>query len=261
VRQIVMNLITNASDAIGARSGVITIRTGVTEIDSRSRDDYVGGVPPDGTFVFLEVSDTGCGMDQDTQHNIFDPFFTTKFTGRGLGLAAVLGIVRGHHGAISVTSAVGKGTTFRVLFLPRAEGTVPLAEAAENAGGSVWQGTGTVLFVDDEESVRTVVKAMLESAGFTVLLAADGAEGVSVFREHADAIRVVLLDMTMPRMGGDEAFGEMRAIRPEVPVVLCSGYTEQDALDRFALEGFAGFLQKPFQIDTLLEKITSVVGA
>jgi two-component system, cell cycle sensor histidine kinase and response regulator CckA len=259
VRQVVMNLITNAADAIGERSGVITISTGLLDA---TRDylaaTYLDEKLPPGPYVFLEVADTGCGMDAPTRARLFDPFFTTKFAGRGLGLAALLGIVRGHHGAVRVTSEVGKGTTFRVL-LPccdrPAERQAPPAPLPEATPGG-----GTVLIVDDEETVRNVARLMLQRFGMTVLTAADGKEGVDVFRQHHAEIDAVLLDMTMPRMSGEDAFRQMRDIRKDVRVVLCSGYNEQDATSRFNGQGLAGFLQKPFELHTLVGKIRQAIG-
>ncbi len=256
VRQIVMNLITNASDALGEQNGSITIRTGLIGVDPQYlADTYVNESLPEGPYVFVEVSDTGCGMDAATRARIFDPFFTTKFTGRGLGLAAVLGIVRGHHGAIKVYSEPGMGTTFKVL-LPAAVGAAQAVSAPAPAR-ETWHSGGLVLVVDDEEGVRTVAQGVLERCGFNVIEASDGREGVDVFREHAAEIRAVLLDMTMPRMSGVEALREIRRIRRDVPVILSSGYSEADAIDhfRFGGEELAGFIQKPYAAAGLVDKL------
>ncbi|MDE3154273.1 MAG: PAS domain S-box protein [Acidobacteriota bacterium] len=260
VRQIVMNLITNASDALGDRNGVITIRTGLVRVDAQYLSDtYVNEALPDGPYVFVEVSDTGCGMDAATRARIFDPFFTTKFTGRGLGLAAVLGIVRGHHGAIKVYSEPGMGTTFKVLLPAAAEAAHELAAPAPVR--EEWHSDGLVLVVDDEEGVRTVAQGVLERCGFDVLEAGDGREGVDVFRAHAGEIRAVLLDMTMPRMSGVEALREIRQIRRDVPVILSSGYSEADAVDHFRFGGdeLAGFIQKPYAAAGLVDKLRQVL--
>ena len=259
IRQVVMNLITNASDAIGERSGIITLRTTIVEADRQYLSQtYVDEDIPEGHYVCLEVSDTGCGMDAQTKARLFDPFFTTKFTGRGLGLAAVLGIVRGHRGAIRVYSELGKGTTFRIL-LPTADGA--LQAANEQAAQEAWTASGMILVVDDEESVRNVAKMMLKRSGFTVLTAADGSEAVETFRQRSGEIELVLLDMTMPRMGGEDAFREIRRIRGDAKVILCSGYNEQDATNRFAGKGLAGFIQKPFELDRLIEMVRSVLDS
>ena len=260
VRQIVMNLITNASEAIGEGSGVVSLSTGLLHAD-RAFLSLASAGPgiPEGDYVCLEVTDTGSGMDEATKARIFEPFFTTKFTGRGLGLAAVLGIVRGHGGAIRVDSAPGRGTTFRVLFpaLPAAE-SLPQANGHSNGHGA-WRGRGTILVVDDDETVRTVVRRMLDTVGLSVVLAEDGRAGVEAFRANASSVSAVLLDRTMPLMSGEDALGEIRKIRPDVPVFLMSGYTEQDATERFAGLRLSGFVQKPFTRDALVERLRGVL--
>ncbi len=262
LRQVVMNLITNASDAIGDRIGLITVTTGLMRADR----EYLQGTfldedLPEGEYVFLEVSDTGCGMDPATRARIFDPFFTTKFAGRGLGLAAVLGIVRAHRGAIKVYSEPGRGSTFKIL-LPRcdaAEGLVR-TDPSPRADVDPFAGSATVLLVDDDEAARTVAAMMLEEQGFEVIVAADGIEGVERFRAHAEEIRVVILDLTMPGLSGEEAFREIRRIRPDVPVVLTSGYNENDVTTRFAGKGVAGFIQKPFRTAELMEVLAGALS-
>ncbi len=263
VRQVVMNLITNASDAIGDAAGRITLRTAAREI---RRGDLSGADPPQeppaGRYVCLEVADTGCGMDEKTRRRLFEPFFTTKFTGRGLGMAAVLGIVRGHRGAIDFESDPGRGTTFRVL-LPACEAELATAEEPKwpEPAETQWQGSGTVLVVDDEAMVCKVAKMMLERMGFAVLTACNGQEGLEVFRRHADEVVAVLLDMTMPRMSGSETFREMRRIRPDVKVVVSSGYSEQDAASQFAGALPTAFLHKPFDMEVMAARFREVVRA
>ena len=245
IRQVLMNLITNASDAIGDESGVISVRTGLVEADSAYlANTFMDWDLPGGPYVFVEVSDTGCGMPEDTQKKIFDPFFTTKFTGRGLGLAATLGIIRGHKGAINVESKVGEGTTIRVL-LPAVSNS-PEVNVVGPVTSDNWYGSGLVLVVDDEDFVREMAKEVLETIGFDVVVAEDGFEAVGMFKELRDEIRAVVLDMTMPRMNGEETFSELRRIRSDVPVLLSSGYSEHEAQTRFAGKGLSGFIQKPY---------------
>ena len=255
IRQIVMNLLINASEALGEESGVITLSTGLVHADT----SYLSGMfmkerLPEGNYAFVEVSDTGCGMDKETKDKIFDPFFSTKFTGRGLGLSAVLGIVRGHNGAIKVYSESGKGTSFKLLFPASARAVVPRKNKAELSAPQP-PGTGTILVIDDEDILREVVKHALEKHGFTVRTANDGKQGIEVFREFSGEIAAVILDMTMPKMSGEETFRELRRIRPGVRVLLTSGYNEQDTTSRFAGKGLAGFIQKPFLVAALIEKV------
>src|SRR6267143_3430899 len=246
IQQVVMNLITNASEALGDNVGDIVVSTGVIDADrAYLSETFLDEHLPEGRFVHLEVTDTGCGMDKETRSRIFDPFFTTKFTGRGLGLAAVLGIVRGHHGAIRLYSEPGHGTAFKVLF-PSSEQAVSASEQSFE-GVEAWRGTGTILIVDDEEGVRLVASKALEKVGFTVIMAEDGRAGVEMFRTHSDEIRAMLLDMTMPDMSGEEVFRAIRTIRPEVRVILSSGYNEQETIRQFQGRGLAGFIQKPYK--------------
>jgi nitrogen-specific signal transduction histidine kinase len=258
VRQIVMNLITNGSEALGDANGQLTIATGTVEADRAYLSRcYLGDEVSDGTYVFLEVSDTGEGMDEETRKKIFDPFFTTKFTGRGLGLAAVLGIVRGHNGTINVYSEPGLGSSFKVL-LPASERKVDDRPETPARTEGTLEGA-TILVVEDDAAVLDVTSLMLEKAGFRVLTATNGQEGVDLFRLYKDDIGLVVLDMTMPVMDGEEAFRGMRDIDPGVRVLLSSGYNEQDATNRFAGKGLAGFIQKPYRSVDLLNRVREIL--
>ena len=254
LRQVLMNLVVNAGEAVGDAAGVITVRVGVRECD---RAYLAGGVLdkeiPEGPYVSLEVTDTGCGMSGETQARMFEPFFTTKFTGRGLGLAAVLGIIRGHHGTILVTSEPGRGTQIEALFPPTTRPVI--APQVPAPVPTAWRGEGTILVVDDEAHIRAGAAEVLEHAGFTVLTAADGQEAVAVFRDHAATVRVVLLDLTMPHMDGAATALELRQIRPDVRIVLTSGYTAEEATRQFTDRDLAGFLQKPYALKDLLATV------
>ena len=259
MRQVVMNLIINASEAIGDNNGAITITTGTVNCDrGYLAEAYLDENLPLGPYVYLEVADTGCGMNTETRAKIFDPFFTTKFTGRGLGLAAVLGIVRGHRGAIKVYSEPGKGTSFKVLF-PACEAHKTTPVAAEHPLRPNWQGRGTVLVVDDEDMVRALAQKMLMATGLNVITASNGREALEVFQENADKIDLVLLDMTMPQMGGEETFQELRRCRPDARVILSSGYSETDVTARFSGKGLAGFIQKPYVSEELIDLVRRIM--
>ena len=260
MRQVIMNLITNASEALGDRTGIISVSTGVMDCDrDYLAESYLDDKLPEGKYVYLEVADTGSGIDEETRRRMFDPFFTTKFTGRGLGLAAVLGIVRGHQGAIKVYSEVGKGSTFKVL-LPARE-WVP-GERRDGAAQSdqPLSGGGTILIVDDDPEVRDVGTQMLERLGFKVLTAAHGREGLKIFQKCGDEIDCVILDLTMPEMGGEEVFRELRRLRKDVRVILSSGYNEQEVTQRFVGKGLAGFIKKPYRVANLHEILKRVFG-
>jgi CheY-like chemotaxis protein len=248
LQEVIINLLNNAEEAIEDE--------GTIEITTKLEND----------LLRIDVKDTGAGIPEDVINKIFDPFFSTKQLGRGLGLAAVLGIVRGHRGGIEVQSNPGEGTAFRVLLpvgpaLDAAE-TAPAAEAETPAVAEDLRAQGgTILLVDDEEEVRSVAKSMLEQCGLAVLTATDGVEAVEKFRQHHAELSAVLLDVTMPRMGGDEACQEMTKIDPQVPIILSSGYSEEDSAQRFPTCSPACFLQKPYRMRHLLKKLGEVLSA
>jgi CheY-like chemotaxis protein len=235
-QQLILNLVSNAAEAIGEEQGRITVRTGSDKADT----------------VYVEVADTGCGMDPETRSRIFDPFFTTKFTGRGLGLAAVSGIARGHKAEIQVTSAPGQGSTFRLTF-PSAE-PAPAAPARVSAA---YDGD-TVLVVDDEDMVRRVAQASLESRGYRVVIAANGMDAIREVQKDP-RIGVVLLDLTMPVMGGEEAIDQILSERPGIKVIVSTGYDHREAIARFRSKAVAGYLQKPYTSRQLAEKVKAVL--
>jgi signal transduction histidine kinase len=260
LRQVVMNLVINAAEAMVEGSGTVAVSTGLLEAEEeRLRVALLGQELPGGTYLFLDVADTGCGMDPATQRRIFEPFFTSKFAGRGLGLSAVLGIVRQLGGAIELESAVGKGTHFRVLLPTAAGAAVPAARSRSAADG--WTGEGLVLVVDDEPSVRRAAGRLLARLGFQVLEAAGGAEGVEIFTARAPRVRAVLLDLTMPHQDGVETFRRLRQVDPSVRVLVASGYAEAEVRLRFGAEQPDGLVQKPFDLEVLRSQLRAILEA
>jgi two-component system cell cycle sensor histidine kinase/response regulator CckA len=251
IQQLVMNLVINGAEAIGeSRHGAVSLKTGVEWLNADSlRAAFPAAQLRPGEYVFVEVEDDGSGMDEKTKARIFDPFFTTKFTGRGLGLAAAIGIVSTHNGAISVVTAPGEGARFKVVFPVRNGERFSIKPKSK----------GVILVVDDEDIIRRVAKGALEAGGYEVLLAANGKQGVEVFREMCDSISLVILDLTMPVLGGEEALRQLRAIRPQTPVMLSSGYSEVYAVRQFAADGLAGFIQKPYTSGQLRLRIEAVL--
>jgi PAS domain S-box-containing protein len=257
--QVAMNLVSNAAEALEEERGTITIRTGAMDLREGSPHVFSYGSLVAGEYVYLEVEDDGCGMDADTRGRIFDPFFTTKFTGRGLGLAAVLGIVRAHGGALDLESEVGRGTRFRVI-LPVCGGegrqdTWRPGDALVDASSA-----GTVLVIDDDEAVVEVAGETLRRAGFHVLEATDASEGIELFRVHSSEVGLVLVDRAMPGISGGDVIRDLREIRAEIPVLLMSGYSEARIATEFAGEGLAGFLQKPFLPEGLIAKVRGLLS-
>ena len=257
LQQVVMNLVINASDALPESGGHITVRT--ARRDQGPTDPtllFPGGAPRPGPYVRLEVSDTGCGMAPEVKARIFDPFFTTKPTGRGLGLSAMLGILRGHHAGIAVESDPGRGTRFALLF-PAAEG-LPAAHPPSRETG--FKPGGLALVVDDEPEIREAAAAMLTHLGFQCLTATEGAEAVDLVRTRGAELRLVLLDLSMPKLDGREAFQAIQALRPELKVILSSGFDLQEAARDIVGQGLAGFLQKPYLLESLHQAVQSALA-
>jgi PAS domain S-box-containing protein len=260
MRQIVMNLVINASEALADRDGEIAITTNLVRPDS----DWFDGAalaPPDTNleFVRLEVRDTGSGMSAETITKIFEPFFTTKFTGRGLGLAAVLGIIRSHRGGLIVRSVLGKGSIF-ALFLPAGTSRPIETPISRGTTNTPWQRTGRILVVDDEPHVLSVATGMLTSSGMTVEIANDGYEALDFFRANPESFDLVLLDMTMPRLTGEETLRLLREIRPSVRVLFMSGYNRREVVDALPGRATLGFMQKPFNLQVLRENLQFMLG-
>lgn len=257
IGQILLNLVINAAEAIGDEAGVITIQTGTLWCDAGMLVSlWVNEAMPEGEYVYIEVRDTGCGMDPGILPQIFDPFFTTKFTGRGLGLAAVLGIVRGHHGTIHVCSETKMGTTFRLYFPVGRLATAPSSKSVERGR---LRGHGAILLVDDEEQVRELGVKFIERLGYRVVEAVDGFDAIEKFKQNQSDIRCVLMDLTMPQCDGYEALQDLRRLDPGVKVILCSGYIKEDVLTRFSDLKMDGFLHKPYGSEALTGEVETVL--
>jgi two-component system, cell cycle sensor histidine kinase and response regulator CckA len=260
VRQVIMNLVINASDAIGTAAGRIRVSTSHQKVTREDlREARLGQDAPEGDYVCLEVEDNGCGMSSETLGRIFDPFFTTKFTGRGLGLAAVLGIVRAHKGAFFVRSALGQGSVFRML-LPRTKSPLPEPVVDTTRTPFNKPAEGAILVVDDEPHVRKVAGAILEKQGYSVAVAADGYEALALALAHGMRFTAVLLDLTMPGLDGPATLREIRALNKTVPVLIMSGYSEADAKKHFLNDPHVGFLPKPFAADDLLKRLYKLLN-
>lgn len=259
LQQVVMNLVTNAAEAIGDREGAVRIGTGTQVLDERYILTTFPGQPlVPGAYVTLEVCDDGQGMTPDVLSRIFDPFFSTKASGRGLGLSAMLGILRGHKGGIKVYTEPGKGSTFK-LFFPASQAAVEESQpvAASTRGQRF---SGLALVVDDEPLIREAAAQMLQLLGFDTLEAADGAEGLELLEARAGEVQLVLMDLTMPGMDGREAFRQMKLRRPDLRVILSSGYSEQEAVQAFRGKGLAGFIQKPYRMADLGEAVARAMA-
>ncbi|HLB25778.1 MAG TPA: ATP-binding protein, partial [Nitrospirota bacterium] len=259
MQQIVMNLIINASDAIGDDKGTIKVSTGKIRADRKYLDSLHPTGLAEGEYLYIEVSDTGCGMSPETRRRIFEPFYTTKFTGRGLGLSAVFGIVSAHGGAIGLETEEGCGTTFRVL-LPLPAEPVEVA-AAKPVSEDIWSGKGTILVVDDEKDSLLMAKTVLEGAGYSVLTAEDGSEAIEIYRKNSGTISAVIMDLIMPRVRGDEAAKKIRKIRDDINIILLSGYHEIDLTELTRGPGKTSILGKPYRITKLLTEVQDILKA
>jgi CheY-like chemotaxis protein len=258
IRQIVMNLMINATEAIGEAQGEIdVILTKTTVVAEQPEKDHLGRIIPAGAYVCLEVTDNGCGMDEETKRRLFEPFFTTKFTGRGLGLSAMLGIITGHGGALQLYSQPGRGSSFRV-YLPA---------SAEDSGDATlhpvrtpeqWQGTGTILLAEDDDQVRLIAKTILNKFGFAVVEAVNGKEALEKYQKDSTAINLVITDIGMPIMDGYDLFIELKKINPGLPIIISSGFGDKTISSRIPKEDMAGLISKPYkpvQLQALIKNV------
>jgi len=259
LRQVVLNLITNASEAIGDEPGTIEVVTGAIEANRSLLSEYqLSDSLPTGRYAFFEVADSGPGMDAETQARIFEPFFSTKFIGRGLGLAAVQGILRGHGGAIKISSELGHGTSFKVLFPAVSVGAE--TTVSEVVDTHDWHGSGTVVVADDDEGLRLMATAMLEELGFAVIPAKDGPEALEIINARDGHLAFVLLDLMMPGMDGEEVMRELEQLQTTTPIVISSGYNTQHLSQTLTGRGVAAFLQKPYEFSQMQAIARTVIG-
>ncbi|NTV49128.1 MAG: response regulator [Geobacteraceae bacterium] len=259
LRQVVMNLIINAAEAIGDAEGEIYVKLAKTEISVELPEkDHLGFIIPAGRYICFEVSDNGCGMDDDTRHKIFEPFYTTKFTGRGLGMSAVLGIIKAHNGALQLESLPGHGTTFRV-YLPAQLSILETEETPQTKDAAPWLGSGTILLAEDEEQVKLIATIMLKEMGFHVLDAANGKEALELYLQNAADITLVVTDMGMPVMNGYDLFYKLKQLNPQLPIIISSGFGEGDIVSKIPSEEIAGMLNKPYRFEQLREVLRCVV--
>jgi|GEM_PF-6660693 len=260
LRQVVMNLIINASEAIATEQGVVDVSLARIKIVADNKyEDYHGKPIPPGEYVCLEVTDNGCGMDEETKWRIFEPFYTTKFTGRGLGMSAVLGIIKSHAGALQLFSQQGHGTTFKVYLPTQVSDNAVDEDQAVSADAATWKvGSGTILLADDEEPIRDVAKNFLEMFGFTVLEAVNGREALEIYKQNAAEITIVITDLGMPVMDGYELFSELKKLNPELPIILSSGYGDAEVSARMGSANISGIISKPYNPGRLREALKSV---
>ena len=258
--QVVMNLIINSSEAIGTEQGVVDVfLSRIKVLAGKAYEDYHGKPIPPGEYVCLEVTDNGCGMDESAKWRIFEPFYTTKFTGRGLGMSAVLGIIKSHAGALQLFSKTGHGTTIKV-YLP-----APKSENAENGGQNAstllapWRGSGTILLAEDETLLRDIAKELLEMFGFTVLEAVNGKEALEIYQKNSAEITLVVTDMGMPVMDGYELFSELKKLNSDLPIIVSSGYGDAEVTARIGSDNIAGIISKPYNSDKLREVLKRVM--
>ncbi len=259
LNQVIMNLIINASEAIGTEQG--TIRVSLTEMTitaGHPENDYNGKAIPPGSYVCLEVTDNGCGMDEETKWRIFEPFYTTKFTGRGLGMSAVLGIINAHKGSLQLQSQRGQGSTF-TLYLPAEKNDSVHEIIVPPITESQWRGQGTILLVEDEEQIRHIAKTFLEMFGFTVVEAANGKEALDLFQKNASDISLVLTDLGMPVMDGYALFNALKQLEPALPIIISSGFGDADVMSRIDHNEIAGLICKPYTHDKLSTLLQSVL--
>jgi two-component system cell cycle sensor histidine kinase/response regulator CckA len=261
LQQLVMNLVINGGEAIGDEPGTLTVRLRTEYFSERRERSRTEGFPIfPGEYVRIDVVDSGAGMDAETRDRIFEPFFTTKFLGRGLGLSAALGIVRGHRGAIGVRSEPGNGTTFTVLLPVIRESRPAPRHSQEVSLDQDYQGAGTILVVDDEPAVRSLAESILEDAGYTVELAVDGVQAVDRLRALGGAVSLVLLDLTMPRLGGADTAREVRRVLPNIPIVAMSGYGDREIVEQFSGSQIDDYLPKPFSPEQLTAKVRDILA-
>ncbi len=259
INQIVMNLIINASDAIGNDQGEINVSLTETKIsEGNSEKDYNGKAISPGLYVCLEVTDNGCGMDEETKWRIFEPFYTTKFTGRGLGMSAVLGIIMSHKGALQLHSQLGHGTTFKV-FLPAHKSASDKDVNVQQTSQTSWQGNGTILLVEDEDQIRDIARTMLDIFGFTVVEAVNGKEALDLYQKHAPEIALVFTDMGMPIMDGYALFHTLKQLNPSLPIIISSGFGDADVTSKIGHDEIAGLISKPYTLDKLREVLRNVL--